>query len=320
MVFTKGSNLVLAVFVSVIVSQTACAHIHVEPNQIFTGDLQQETFDSLVAKAPPGTVVVFGETHDNAQHHQNQKQFVEAMAAIAPEQKVFLAVEHFPYTQQNTLDGYLQKVIGEDVFLQAVGMKKEFYDFYRDLTLLPQKWPNVQTLAINIPRPLANKIGKLGLDSLSEDERALLPPNLTKGNDKYLERARDEIDHGHHLPPQTIENYLWVQSAWDDTMAWQIAKQMQKNPQAIVIVAVGNFHAAYGGGLPDRLKARGVKRVVTFSQVAVSGMSQQEAYDAIAPSSKYGQLADSILTTEGATERVSKLSKFVLELEQMSHQ
>jgi uncharacterized iron-regulated protein len=97
---------------------------------------------------------------------------------------------------------------------------------------------------------------------------------------------------GHITDPTKLENYFWSQSVWDETMAWRACEFQKTQAKGILVVIVGEFHVQYGGGLPERLRARGCAQVKTVSQVSTGGMSDSEKKSALEPHSKYGPRAD----------------------------
>ena len=173
------------------------------------------------------------------------------------------------------------------------------FDCYREQLLLPGQ-RHSDSLALNLPRSITNKVFKGGLSALSPEDRALLPPYFHRGNDKYYQRFRENIlGTGQHGPisEETIDNMFWAQSLWDETMAWTASQYMQRQPHAILVILVGDFHAQYGGGLPAQLKSRGTLRVHTVSQMAMAQASMDEMKEAAAPHLQYGERADLTIIT-----------------------
>jgi uncharacterized iron-regulated protein len=73
-------------------------------------------------------------------------------------------------------------------------------------------------------------------------------------------------------------------------MAWRALQHLDENPEDILVIIVGDFHVSYGGGLPDRLRARGAADVVTISQVLEK--------DEVKVHPKYGARADFVWVSE----------------------
>jgi len=136
------------------------------------------------------------------------------------------------------------------------------------------------------------------LAGLSDEERSWLPPNFQLGNDLYFERFATAVREHGDLQEDVVRNFFAAQSAWDDTMAWQARDFLIANPDQVLVIIVGDFHASYGGGLPDRLRARGVTSVLVISQVNAFGLSDEEIQSLIRPDPRHGMRADFVWLTQ----------------------
>ena len=176
------------------------------------------------------------------------------------------------------------------------------FGFYRDQANFPLRDKGAETLALNAPRSLTQKVSRTGLSSLLETEAELLPPQFSFGRESYRQRFLASVPH--ELPPERQQNYFAAQSIWDDTMAWRAVEFAENHPDQVLVIVVGEFHVAYWGGLPDRILSRGGGNrqrrglVWTLSQLNSaeedwSGMQLQ-----ILPHPIWGQRADLILVDE----------------------
>lgn len=264
------------------------------PDQLYLGTTTQlVALADVIQGVEPGTIVIVSELHGFAPHHDKQVQMIEALNARFP-QKVSVAMEFLDFTQQDTINQFLFGQIDEATFLKAVKWGQPSFDFYRRQTLYPQKTGGL-TIGINAPRSLTGKIANKGIESLTPEEKELLPPFFTLGSDLY--RARFKEIMGGHVTPEQLERYFTAQSVWDDTMATTLIQYLRFNPTRIVVVIVGDFHNAYKLGLPNRLVARGAQKLITISQEDITGMDNKEAGEAIAPHSAYGPRADFVWTS-----------------------
>lgn len=272
--------------VSVLLS--ACAHAEVQG--IFDGrSLQPITLDQALSKVAPGSVVIVGENH-GFKTHQNQQ--VEVMSALRRHGlKVSVGMEFFTFTDQPIVDEYRQGRLAEVDFLAQIKWGLPKFDFYRDQVNFPNLSEGSRTWALNAPRALTSKVAKSGMASLDSEEQALLPPRFQLGRDSYRQRFLALMP---HLPsPEAGERYFAAQSVWDDTMAWRAVEFLARYPEQVLVIVVGEFHVQYGGGLPDRIKARRSDlRVWTLSQVNTADLTDEEVEAEIAPSAQEGPRAD----------------------------
>jgi uncharacterized iron-regulated protein len=277
----------------------SCAHATssiISPNQLFDGlDGRQTSYESMIQTIPQGSIILLGEVHNLKDHHQNHMKFLKARFEHTG-RPVHVALEFLSYTFQNETDAYTQGQLNDEDFIQAVEFGKDF-PWYRPKILF-SKTTGGRTLAINAPRALTRTISREGLAGLSLEQRELLPPDFTRGRSLYYDRFLEVMSGGAHpLPPAALERFFWAQSLWDDTMAWSILEWHKLNPDDDIVVIVGDFHAIYGGGLEDRLRARGASLVTSFSQVDIKNLTQAQRAQEIYPHSNYGKRADYIFTT-----------------------
>lgn len=252
------------------------------------------TLQEFVANLNPGELIYIGETHDSQWQHSRQVALLEAVTQAKSAVKISVGMEFFEYTKQNIVNSFLNKELSETEFLKQVGWGKNDFSQYREQVLLPASTKG-KCFAINLPRRIANKIAFNGLASLSEDERAALPKDFTQGRDSYRQRFYQYIQEQHgEMDSTELENFFAAQSAWDDTMAWQIQNALAEDLQQILFVIVGNFHVEYGGGLADRSQARGISKQSVLIQEDVSSLTETELQKYLENDPQYGPRADYI--------------------------
>lgn len=271
-----------------------CIKVAASQDQVIDGRaLAPISLEQIAAAIQPGSAVVMSDLHGSILHNQHQVQMLQALAGSL--NNISVGLEFFETPFQSTVDQYTSGLIDEVSFLKAIHWSGYPFSNYREQALFPREHQGA-TLAINAPRALTGRIAKVGLLGLTEAERAQLPPDFKIGNTLYYKRFA-EIMKG-HAPPDAINRYFEAQSTWDDTMAWISANFLKANPTQILFIIVGDFHVVYGGGLPDRLTARGVESVVTISQVDLTDLDPFERDRALDPVTKYGRRADYIWVNE----------------------
>lgn len=240
---------------------------------LYEGDkLTEVSLDDAIADIQPGSIIVLGELHafynkdggtDYNEHQKKQLLFLNRLQALNPGKKINVGMEFINLTYNKEIEEYLADTVTDQEFIKNVGWTAHFAS-YKPLIKFPKASGGV-TRGINLPRSISGKIAKR--TPLTADEQKLMPPNFEVGRDEYRQRFSDLMGGG-HLPPDAIEPYFEAQSSWDDTMAYQSVEYMKNRPDEFFVIIVGDFHAQFGGGLPDRLKARGAKLVVNISQIS----------------------------------------------------
>jgi uncharacterized iron-regulated protein len=282
--------------------QTACASsppTKIAANEIYTGTgLRAVTLPQLMQNVRPGDVIIVSEEHGFAPHHAHQRDLLAALATAWPQTPVNVGMEFFEYPDQPAINDFLQGRLLENVFLQQIKWGKIDFGLYRQQVLFPRQVGGV-TLGLNAPHTLAHRLSMVGDPKLlTSAEQALLPPQFQRGNSKYLQRFAEIMGQQHPGTDAELQKMFWAQSLWDDTMAWQTSLFMRAHPDQILVIIVGDFHAAYGGGLPDRLRARGVQQVTVISQVNVTHQNAWSRYKAVAADPRWGARADLVWTAE----------------------
>ncbi len=249
------------------------------------GELSEaELWDTLAQAA----VVCFGETHDNAAHHYAQASAARELALRARRGDLTLGVgfEMFQTPFQEAMDRFVSGHIDERQLLEDSEYGKRWgYDvaFYRPLLDLVRE-QGLPALALNAPVEMTEKIGDVGLDGLSADERASLP-----------ELDLDDADHrayvfellgAAHQGQAMLENPYAVQVVWDETMAATSSEWLLgtgEGARLLVIAGVGHCHQS---AIPARVTRRtGLPALavapIFASRLGVPGFPTLEHYDVL---------------------------------------
>lgn len=254
--------------------------------------LQPVQLQQIARLARPGSVIVIGENHGHPPHHANQRRLLQALALEQP--RVSVGMEFFERPDQSKVDSYLEGKMPESDFLKSIQWGKPSFDHYREQVLFPKShggW----TVALNAPRALTGKVAKNGIAQLPPEERAQLPSGFELGNEGYRERFRQTMIG--HAPESEIQKYFEAQSIWDEVMASSAVQYLREQPEQVLVIIVGDFHAAFGGGLPDRLRARGAKDVIIVSQINARELTEKQLREELEVHPKWGARADFIWVT-----------------------
>lgn len=261
------------------------------PIGYYTGDtLAKQSLSQVLAQVKPGTVIVIGEKHYNTAAQQGQMAVLQALRQFGF--SVSVGMEFISYPDQTFLEFYKVGRLTEEEFLTQANWGKMSFDRYRDQVLFPEIKKGEATLALNATRQLAAKIAKVGLAGLSTAEQSEVPSGFQLGPAGYEKRFAETMS-GHPLRGN-MADYFASQSVKDDTMAWHTAEYMKTHPNHVFVIIVGDFHVTYGGGLPHRLRARGLHSILTLSQVDHADYSDEELDKEMIPHAEYGSRADYI--------------------------
>lgn len=262
----------------------ACASSQIWDSQ---GNLSSP--EDLLRSLKTHGVIILGENHGLKTHQDQHLMILNALKESG--RSVHVGLEFFSYPYQNQVDSYRLGNLNEADFLKSVEWGGTPYEFYRSQSQFPDYSLGERTWALNAPRALTSQIAKVGIAQLSPELSAFIPPDFAVGRESYKERFLKII--GDHVKdPVKQQYYFEAQSVWDDTMAWRIQTFRKQYPTAVLVVIVGEFHVQYGGGLPSRLKNRGIKDALVISQVDARELNARELQKQVKPDPEYGPRAD----------------------------
>ncbi len=249
------------------------------------------SLEALLTKIPKGSIVVIGEQHNYAPIQNGQMTLLMALRNAG--HKINVAMEFLKYTDQSLVDHFRLGTLPETDFLKAAWGEADF-KFYRQQILFPSLDKGERTFAVNSPKQLPLAVKTKGLANLSDEERALLPPNFQLGGALYKERFIERMQ-GHVTSEEAMNRYFETQSVWDDTMAWKACDARMQSDHTLVLV-VGQFHVEYGDGLIHRLRERcGATAKITSLYQFMFYQDEQVDFNYFAPSAKFGPLSDYLM-------------------------
>jgi len=279
----------LAVLLGVLlVSLMGCASVPVPPQppekaavvRLFDGQTGRMLSPAEVAQRGALADVVFiGETHSHPAGLATAEDLFGRVLRLTPGSAA-LGLEFYERDEQVPLDDYLTGVTDEDTFRDAVGKPAE-KDTHRPLIEAARE-AGRPVWALNAPRRyvrLARTRGFDAFDAFTDEQRRLfdLPDHLTTGRyaDTFYELMSGMGGHGEADPEagpsEMAVGFFRSQNVWDATMSSSAVRALDAGARPLVIV-VGRFHADFGGGFVQRLRAAAPgARVLTVSVVDTEG-------------------------------------------------
>jgi uncharacterized iron-regulated protein len=231
--------------------------------------------------------VCVGEEHPNPHHHWAQLVIVGAAAEKLAGKKLALGMEMVQSPFQGPLDDWSAQKIDEAALLSRTGWADRWgYDFalYRPI-LERARQGGMAILALNAPRELVKAVGKKGVEGLTPEERAKLPPLVLDDAqhrawfDGVMASMGEGHGHGHGepapegAPPDGAgpnpDNIYAAQVVWDESMAENARTWLGNGGDTIVIIA-GNGHC-HDSAIVRRLIRRGGAPAVSIRPIIDDG-------------------------------------------------
>ena len=205
-------------------------------------------------------VVYLAETHDRLEDHQAQLYILQELHRLRP--NLAIALEMFQRPYQPAIDRYLAGNSSEAELQSQTQYQKRWgypWEFYAPI-LRFAKQQKLPVVALNTPTEITRKVSRTGLDSLTLAEQQWIPPKsaILLQPEAYRQRIRqiyNEI-HAGSGNSANFEKFFLAQVLWDETMAERIAVTLQKRPDTLIVVLVGQGHVIYGDGIPARVARR----------------------------------------------------------------
>lgn len=223
----------------------------------------------ILSRAARESVVLLGETHDNADHHRWQLQTVAALAAMRG--KVVLGFEMFPRRVQPALDRWVAGELGEEEFLAAADWRR-VWGFEAGL-YLPlfhfARLNRIPMIALNVEREFTRAVSARGLDAVPPEKREGVT-DAAPASEAYVGRLfsvyLEHPEKGKNPARSDPEFLRFVQGqlVWDRAFAQAIAETAAREPEALVIGIMGTGHIAYGHGVPHQLQSLGITGVASL--------------------------------------------------------
>ena len=227
---------------------------------IYRPNQQVESAAIVLQDLAKAEVVYLAETHDRPEDHQAQLYILQELHRLRP--NLAIALEMFQRPYQPAIDRYLAGDLSEMELQRETQYQKRWgypWEFYIPI-LRFAKEKKLPVVALNTPTEITRKVSRTGLDSLTLAEQQWIPPKsaIRLEPAAYRDRIRQIYDEIHSGSGNSanFEKFFLAQVLWDETMADRIASTLQKRPDTLIVVLVGQGHVLYGDGIPNRVARR----------------------------------------------------------------
>lgn len=233
--------------------------LDVSPGKIYSSkEGKAITFEKMIDEMKPSWFVYVGESHDSLPMHSIQLKIIQALYGL--DRSLSVGLEMLPVTFQESLNKWSLGILSKSEFVRDAkwyvnwNLNFRFYEKIFEFS----KDNGIQMRALNAPRELITKIRMKGWDALSPQEQEMIPqPKLFYPEHKVLIRTIFETA---ELPHQmkgegldiVFEGLYHAQSAWDETMAFQVRQSYERNKKRMVVLA-GSGHLLYNLGINRRV-------------------------------------------------------------------
>lgn len=215
-------------------------------------------FDAFVETVARAQVVALGEEHDHAEIQAFELRLLQALAQHRP-QRLALAMEFLERDMQPAVDAYLTGASDATTLQQHIKASAAFMQYYFPLVQYARQ-ARIPVLAMNIPRPLARRVAKEGLQavvqSVAQTERGYFPTTFSAITPQYRSYFLRAVAASHPLQAEQVDRFVEAAHVKDDVMAESLAVFLEGAPDWTVLAIAGRFHFDHGLAIPALLRQR----------------------------------------------------------------
>jgi len=233
------------------------------------------TPDETAARLRDVDILFVGESHTSIDFHRAQELIIKAL--LRQGREVLIGLEMFPVTEQPSLDRWIDDKPTEEQFVAFSHWYKNWgyhWNYYREIFLTAQK-AGARMFALNAPRDVVTAVRRKGIDNLSPEEAAYLPPSIDTDNADHLRLFKsyfsdDDTMHA-GMTDEQWRSMFAAQCTWDATMGYNAVRAFQEHgaDKAIVVVLIGSGHVSYGLGIERQARRFFEGRTATMIPVPV---------------------------------------------------
>lgn len=228
-------------------------------------------YEEVVEDLAGVRVVYLGEAHSLERHHELQETILRDLASAG--KSLVLGLEQLERYQQPQLDRYNRGEIDFEELARLTDWENRWsgYEQYRSLVKAAREL-GIPVLALNARAETVRQVFRSGgVDKLDKKTRGELPDDMQLEDPPYERLLNLQLMVHMAVDEERLRPMREAQMTRDETMAAAVADYLQsaegKDRSAVVICGTG--HAAYGYGIPSRVRRRmpGVTdRIVVPSQ------------------------------------------------------
>jgi uncharacterized iron-regulated protein len=236
------------------------------------------TTGELGAKLGDVRVLIIGESHTDMAFHRVQLQVIRELQKRGRE--IQIGLEMYPYTEQASLDLWNAGAVTEDEFVVKSRWYKNWgyhWHYYRDIFLFARQH-GIKMYAVNTPREVVSAVRRKGLQNLTPEEAARIPPKIDTDNEDHKKLFRaffaGEESMMHTMSAQMFDGMFAAQCTWDASMGYNAVQNLKKfgGPNAIMVVLIGSGHVAYNLGVQRQAGLWFDGRMASIVPVAIADL------------------------------------------------
>jgi aminopeptidase N len=211
-----------------------------------------KTLSDVIKGVEDRRIIYVGEVHDVFAHHAVQLDVITGIYKKNPQ--IAIGMEMFQRPFQKSLDSFIAGETGEADFLKQTEYFKRWgfdYPLYKPILDFARA-EKIPVIALNLQKEITGKVSHGGIDSLSEEEKKEIPPDMDFSDMEYRERLKEVFSMHNNSDEKNFEYFYQSQILWDETMSHSVDEFVKNNQDRKIIVLAGQGHLRFGSGIPKR--------------------------------------------------------------------
>ena len=237
------------------------------------------SFEAFVQAIAQVQVVAVGEEHYHPDIQAFELRLLQALVQHRPH-CVALAMEFLERDMQSAIDMYLSGHSDAATLQTQIKATPDFIQLYFPLVQYAQQ-ASVPLLALNVPRSLARRVTKEGLQAVAEStpppERTYLATTFLPITPQYRTYFLQAVAAAHPLSEEQRDRFVEAAHLKDDTMAESLAAFLERAADMTVLAIAGRFHFDYDLAIPALLRQRRPR--VTMQRVTTMAVAADDSID-----------------------------------------
>jgi uncharacterized iron-regulated protein len=237
------------------------------------------SFEAFVQAVAQAQVVAVGEEHYHPDIQAFELRLFQALAQHR-HRHIALAMEFLERDMQAAIDAYLAGNSDAATLQTHIKATPDFIQFYFPLVQYARQ-AGVPLLALNVPRSLARRVTKEGLQAVAESllppERAYMVATFSSITPQYRTYFLQAVAAAHPLSEEQRDRFVEAAHLKDDTMAESLAVFLERAADMTVLAIAGRFHFDYGLAIPALLRQRRPR--ITMQRVTTMAIAADDIID-----------------------------------------
>ena len=212
-------------------------------------DGQILTADQALKRLEGIRIILVGEHHNSAVHHEAQLQIIKVLHQAG--RKVAIGMEMFRRDSQADLDRWTSGNISAERFKPVFKDNWNYaWDLYRPIFEYARR-EKLPMVGLNVPGAITAQVAFHGFESLSTDQKNGLEGitcDVTAEYRDFIQRAYGVHAHGR----MDFGRFCEAQLVWDTAMAMYAIDYLRQSVDTVLVILAGSGHARKMG-IPSRI-------------------------------------------------------------------